>query len=77
MLIRISCALGLLLALAVPADARCNEICQQKCRANPGPQSVENCIKLWSCINANYKNTASFENARPPAKCRHLFKPKS
>jgi len=64
-------------AFISPADARCSERCREKCRANPGPQTVENCIRLWSCINSNYQNTRRFEDAPPPSKCKHLLKLKS
>lgn len=77
MFARFAFAFAFLFTLPPVADARCGKVCQEKCRANPGPQSVENCIKLWGCINANYGASAyKFENSRPPAKCKHLFKPK-
>lgn len=70
---------ALLLSISSPnqAFAECGPICQKKCKDNPGRQSVQNCIKLWRCINAKYGSAAvTFENRRPPPECRHLYKPK-
>lgn len=71
-------AFGLAMMISFSAHAECNAICKRKCEENPGAQSVANCIKLWSCINANYGGAAGkFQYAQPPAKCKHLFKPKA
>jgi hypothetical protein len=58
------------------SSAACNDRCQELCRQHPGPQSVENCIKLWSCINEKHRGTAAlYINQPPPPECKHLFKP--
>jgi hypothetical protein len=60
------------------ASAACNARCQELCQQNPGSQTVPNCIKLWSCINAKYPGgrATQFMNNAPPPECQHLYKPK-
>ena len=55
----------------VETSLACNEVCQAKCRANPGSRSVAQCIVLWNCIIKNYPGgaAAQFVNKPPPQEC--------
>jgi hypothetical protein len=67
---------GIGVAFSAPAHAACGAVCQQKCQQYHGNQTVANCVKLWSCINAKYGARAGqFVNAEPPPECKRFYKP--
>jgi len=64
-------------ANSVLAGEACDSVCRARCEQNAGNRTVDNCIRLWSCIITKHRgNEAKYVNKPVPQDCKAAEAPK-